>query len=75
MSVTIVTQTGYREAEQVIVKANGWIKYKKDGEIHHYPPHRIKALHEREPDTKQLEYSDAEKLESDIVYQSPHGRV
>jgi hypothetical protein len=57
------------------VKANGWIKYEKDGEIHHYPPHRVKALHEREPDTEELEYRDGEKLESDIVYQSPHGRV
>ena len=68
----IITTTGTVETDRIIVKASGWVKYQRNGEIHHLPPHRVKAIHERDPEPKR-EGSDI--LDSDVIHSSPHGRV
>ena len=74
MTVEIITDTGTVSVDRAIVKASGWVKYRRNGEIHHYPPDRIKSIHEREPEIKnKSEYGTT--YDSDVVYQSPHGRV
>jgi len=72
--IEIGTANGTTESEQVIVKTSGWIKYQKDGEIHHLPPHRVQSLHERDPTEKET-MGDEPYYSSDVVYQSPHGQV
>ena len=69
MTVRIHTQTGTKRADRVIVKANGWIKYETDGRISHYPPSEVESIHEDDPDEKSGRHG------SDVIYQSPHGRV
>ena len=72
MTVEITTTTGTTHGTNVVVKNNGWVKYQKDGEIHHLPPHRVKSIHERNPEQPSDEH---EYVSSDVTYTSPHGRV
>lgn len=62
----LVKQNGNRKsADRIIVKVSGWVKLRKDGDTYHYPPTEVKRI--AEPDT--------EAGDSEVVYQSPHGRV
>jgi len=75
----IITDIGRTEPDEdsnVIVKTSGWVKYHKKGEIHHIPPQRVKAIHERDPPEKTDIYGNPNgHPDSNVVYQSPHGRV
>lgn len=72
MTIQLITDTGTTEIDkQIVIKTSGWVKYRKNGEIHHLPPHRIKSIHERDPDTK----PNRDRPDSNIVYESPHGGI
>lgn len=75
---TIVTKNGrisVPNSENVIVKVSGWVKFQKDGEIHHIPPGEVTRIEEREPEMKQSIHGDSEHPDSSVIYQNPHGRI
>jgi hypothetical protein len=58
----------------IIVKTNGWVKYRKNGEIHHLPPNQVKEIQERDLDVT-TSTAGNEEYDSHVTHSSPHGRV
>ena len=65
---------GNTQKNIVSVKASGWVKYRKDGEITHLPPSQVIRIEEPDPMEKRGVGGDTHK-KSNVSYQSPHGRV
>ena len=62
--------------QQIIVKANGFVKINQGGSFSHFPPHRVDRIDEPNPDeATDFEGNKTGRYESSVVYQSPHGRV
>lgn len=75
---TIITENGrvsVPNSENVIVKASGWVKYQKDGEIHHFPPSEVIRIEESDPPMREGIHGGDERADSSVVYQSPHGKI
>lgn len=77
MTVEIIVEsidgdyTSVINAERAWVKANGWVKYREGGDQYHLPPHRVHGVVEDSP----KETNGGVLSDSDVVYESPHGRV
>ncbi len=75
---TIVTENAriqVPDSQNIIVKVSGWVKYKKGGEIHHIAPRMVRRIEENDPPTKEGIHGEKEHLDSNVIYQNPHGRV
>lgn len=74
---TLIRSDGQRiKADRMIVKANGWVKYERDGGVRHYPPGNVRRIEERDPGMKtDLDGNETGKPDSDVIYQSPHGQI
>jgi len=62
--------------DQIIVKANGFVKINQDGSFSHFPPHQVDRIAEPDPEeVTDFEGRKTGNYQSSVVYQSPHGRV
>jgi len=76
MPVLVKKNGSRKSADRIIVKVSGWVKLKKDGELDHYPPNEVKRIEEHDPDMKAgLDGEPTNHPDSNVIYQSPHGRV
>lgn len=59
----------------VSVKVSGWVKYRKNGEIHHIPPSQVLRIEENDPRKDTGLHGGSERIQSNVSYQNPHGSI
>jgi len=66
---------GTEKQNMIMVKASGWVKYRKDGEFHHIPPNQIIKIEETDPDKRSGVHGGQKHPNSLVSYQSPNAGI